>query len=327
MQYVRFVSFSTLLAITLFAAQVSVAAQEYSEARPSRVEGSGVLSTRDRTQEERNKAVVRQVYDEVFAKGNTNLVNQLFSEIYIQHNPNVINGREAFVDFVKFLGSLNPPPVITVKHILADGDFVAVHWHASVTPANEFSGQSGFDLFRLDNGKIVEHWDVIQDVPVQSASGNSMFSDLFQYPGKPPKLTESKEEINKLLALVAYDGVFNRHRLEFLDVFFAGENYIQHNPFVGNGTAAVAAILDVITPAGSQLRFKHAVADGDLVFVHSQFLPPGADPNSEFTGAAVADIFRLVNGRIVEHWDALQTVPSTTASGNSMFSDLFEQAK
>ena len=69
------------------------------------------------------------------------------------------------------------------------------------------------------------------------------------------------------------------------------------------------------------------VADGDLVFVHSQFLPPGADEDSEFTGTAVCDIFRVANGRIVEHWDAVQAVPATSVSGNSMFSDLFHRAR
>ena len=162
--------------------------------------------------------------------------------------------------------------MVTVKHILADGNFVAVHWHASVTPNNEFSGQSGIDLFRLDQGRIVEHWDVIQDVPVSSASGNSMFGDLHQYPGKPPKLNELQEEINKLLVLFAYDGLFNRHQLSMLDLFFAGENYIQHNPLIPNGAEALGAVLDFIVLPGSRLRFHHAVVDGDLVFVHSQSL-------------------------------------------------------
>jgi predicted SnoaL-like aldol condensation-catalyzing enzyme len=327
MQYSRLVVWSMLLALALLVIQEPVTAQDYAQVTRSRVEGSAAASSLDHAQEERNKALVRRVYDEIFGLGNTDLVNELFSEIYIQHNPTLPNGRQAFIDFVKFLKSLNPAPVVTVKHILADGDLVAVHWHASVTPNDEFSGQAGFDLFRLDHGKIVEHWDTIQDVPAQSASGNSMFSDLHQYPGKLPKLTELQEEINKLLALVAYDGLFNDHRLKLLDLFFAGENYLQHNPFAPNGTAALAAILDVIAPEGSLLRFDHAVADGDLVFVHSQFLPPGANQDNEFTGTAVCDIFRVANGRIVEHWDAVQAVPATSVSGNSMFSDLFHRAR
>jgi len=324
--YLRWAVISMILAVMPLFMHGQSAAQEYAEAARS-AQGASDSLFLNRAKEEQNKAVVQRVYNEIFGQGNTALVNELFSEIYIQHNPTVPNGRQGLIDFVNFLKSLNPTPVVTVKHILADGDLVAAHWHASITPANEFSGQSGFDLFRFDQGKIVEHWDVIQDVPAQSASGNSMFSDLFQYPGASPKLTEFQEEANKLLTLVAYDGLFNHHQLLFLDLFFAGENYIQHNPLVPNGTAALAAVLDFIAPPGSLLRFHHTVADGDLVFVHSQSLPPGADPNNEFTGLAVADIFRVVNGKIVEHWDAIQPVPATTASGNSMFSDLYQQYK
>jgi predicted SnoaL-like aldol condensation-catalyzing enzyme len=326
MQSVRCVACSMFVALLLLVGREPLAAQENSEVTRS-VQGSFASLFQNRKQEEHNKAIVQRVYDELFGQGNTQLVNELFSEIYLQHNPTLPNGRQALIDFVKFLKSLDPAPVVTVKHILADGDLVAVHWHASVTPQNEFTGQAGFDLFRLDQGKIVEHWDVIQDVPAQSASGNSMFSDLYQYPGKAPQLNELREEVNKFVMLAAYDGLFNEHQLELLDLFFAGENYIQHNPLVPNGTAALAAILDFIAPEGSLLRFAHAVTDGDLVFVHSQSLPPEADPNNEFTGVAVADIFRVVNGKIVEHWDAIQPVPATTASGNSMFSDLYQPGK
>ena len=107
------------------------------------------------------------------------------------------------------LKSLSSAPVLTVKHILADGDLVVIHWHSSSTPNNESTGQAGFDIFRLDNGTIVEHWDVIQDVPVTTASGNSMFSDLYKYANGAQNLTEEQEEANKQLVIRAYDGVFN----------------------------------------------------------------------------------------------------------------------
>lgn len=70
--------------------------------------------------------MVRRVDDEIFGQGQTDLVNDLFAEIYIQHNPTLPNGRQGLIDFVSFLKSLDPVPVITVKHILADGDLVAV---------------------------------------------------------------------------------------------------------------------------------------------------------------------------------------------------------
>lgn len=275
--------------------------------------------------EEQNKATILRVYDEIFGKGNTELVNELFSKNYIQHNPMVPNGPEGLIGYVKTLKSLRPTPVLTIKHILADGDLVAVHWHSSTTPENESTGQAGFDLFRLDNGTIVEHWDMIQNVSAKTASENSMFSDLYKYANGAQNITEEQEEANKRLVIKAYDGVFNGRQLGLLDQFWAGENYIQHNPQIANGTEGLKASFDSIFPKGSMMQIRHALADGDLVFTHSHSLSPGNDKENEFTGLAIGDLFRVVDGKIVEHWDVIQPVPATTASGNSMFSDLYKK--
>ncbi len=277
-------------------------------------------------QEEQNKAIILRVYDEVFDQGKTELVNDLFSRNYIQHNPIVPNGPEGLISYVKMLKSQSPAPVLTVKHVLADGDLVAAHWHSSTTPDNESTGQAGFDLFRLDNSTIVEHWDVIQNVSAKTASGNSMFSDLYKYANGSQNITEEQEEANKRLVINAIDGLFNGRQLGLLDQFWVGKDFIQHNPGIANGTEAIKAGYNTINPEGSFRKLHHAVADGDLVFTHTQRLPPGADENNEFAGIALGDIFRVVDGKIVEHWDVRQPVPATTASGNSMFSDLYKGA-
>ena len=145
--------------------------------------GPGVcasMNNSEETLEEQNKAIVLRVYNEAFGQGRTEVINELVSEDYIQHNPMVPNGPEGLIGYIEMLKSMDPMPVLTVKHILADGDLVAVHWHSSTAPNNESSGQAGFDLYRLDNGTIVEHWDAIQNVPARTASGNSMFSDLYK---------------------------------------------------------------------------------------------------------------------------------------------------
>lgn len=276
--------------------------------------------------EEQNKAIILRVYDEVFIQGKTELVNDLFSKNYIQHDPMLPNGPEGLISYVEMLKSQSPAPALTVKHILADGDLVAVHWHSSTAPENESTGQAGFDLYRLDNGTIVEHWDMIQNVSAKTASGNSMFSDLYKYANGAQNITEEQEEANKRLVINAYDGVFNGRQLGLLDRFWAGEDFIQHNPQIANGTEALKEIFDEIFPEGSFMKLHHAIADGDLVFTHSQGLMPGDDENNEFTGIALGDLFRVVDGKIVEHWDVIQPVPATTASGNSMFSDLYKGA-
>ncbi len=124
----------------------------------------------------------------------------------------------------------------------------------------------------------------------------------------------------------AYDGVFNGRQLGLLDQFWAGKDYIQHNPQIANGTEGLKASFDSIFPNGSVMRIHHALADGDLVFTHSHSLSPGDYKENEFTGLAIGDLFRVVDGKIVEHWDVIQSVPANTASGNSMFSDLYKKA-
>src|SRR5262249_57182137 len=100
---------SMFLAVTLLMTHGQAAAQEYSEAAHAVQDTSSSLFL-NRAQEEQNKAIVRRVYDEIFGQGNTAPVNDLFSEVYIQHNPSIPKWRPAFIAFVHFLISLNPPP-------------------------------------------------------------------------------------------------------------------------------------------------------------------------------------------------------------------------
>ena len=93
------------------------------------------------------------------------------SEDYLQHNPSAGNGREDAVALIEGL-SATPGFNPSVKRIVAEGDLVAVHMHLLLGAG---AGLAVMDMFRLADGKIVEHWDVIQQVPAQTESGNTMF--------------------------------------------------------------------------------------------------------------------------------------------------------
>jgi predicted SnoaL-like aldol condensation-catalyzing enzyme len=122
---------------------------------------------------ETNKRVVVDYYQTAFDGNPEKAVADHFGDRYVQHNPDAADGHEGFIGFVHWLRSENPQLRLEIKRVIAEGDLVATHSHLILK-----SGQPGralADFFRLENGKVVEHWDVIQEVPEKSANPNGMF--------------------------------------------------------------------------------------------------------------------------------------------------------
>jgi predicted SnoaL-like aldol condensation-catalyzing enzyme len=92
---------------------------------------------------------------------------------YKQHNPLVPDGADASIAFLSKRFETNPQAINEIKRVIADGDLVAVHVHSRANDADR--GRAIVDIFRVDNGKIVEHWDVIQPVPESAQNSNTMF--------------------------------------------------------------------------------------------------------------------------------------------------------
>jgi predicted SnoaL-like aldol condensation-catalyzing enzyme len=92
---------------------------------------------------------------------------------YRQHNPGAGDGPEPFIATVKRIAQNFPDFRMESKRIIAEGDYVVLHSHLVLKPGDR--GMAVVDIFRLENGKIVEHWDVVQEVPEPSANNNTMF--------------------------------------------------------------------------------------------------------------------------------------------------------
>jgi predicted SnoaL-like aldol condensation-catalyzing enzyme len=117
---------------------------------------------------EQNKRTVARVFD-AFRAGDVDAFDDLIVVDYVQHDPQAGNGLQAVKDFFAPIG----PVDVDVHRVLAEGDLVAVH--ANYKTFN----MAGVDIFRFnDDGKIIEHWDVLQPIPETTASGNDMFSQL-----------------------------------------------------------------------------------------------------------------------------------------------------
>ena len=121
---------------------------------------------------------------------------------------------------------------------------------------------------------------------------------------------------NKRLAKDCLDMIFNQHNPAEAVARYIGANYRQHNPHAADGSNGVLAYASGYLKANPNLRleFKRIIAEGDLVVVHS-FLKP----NSSDLGRAVVDIFRVEDGKLVEHWDVIQPVPLQAENRNGMF--------
>ena len=127
----------------------------------------------DARQMEENKKIVAAFYDAAVNQKDFEKASQYLGARYIQHNPLAADGREGFKSFIAFLKDKFPNNRSEIKRIFADGDYVIVHVHAVREPGTR--GNAIVDIFRLENGKVVEHWDVIQPIPEKAANDNGMF--------------------------------------------------------------------------------------------------------------------------------------------------------
>jgi len=123
---------------------------------------------------EGNKKVVREFYDLAFnQKQPEAAVSKYMGSYYRQHNPQAGDGPEPFIGYVRSFAGAFPGMRMDFKRLIAEDDLVVVHSHLTRQPGDR--GRAVMDIFRLEDGKIVEHWDVLQDVPEETANNNTMF--------------------------------------------------------------------------------------------------------------------------------------------------------
>lgn len=211
---------------------------------------------------------------------------------YIQHNLAVADGPAG----VKALFQSLPKGTTRVHtvRVFQDGDFVFAH-----TDYNFFGPKVGFDVFRYEDGKIVEHWDNLQETaPTPNPSGHTMTD------GPMAASDLDRTQANKALMQAYMDDLLHGRKDKFAS-YFDGNNYIQHNPWVADNLTGLFAGLQTLAKKGLAVKYERVhqvLGEGNFVLVVSDGML-GDHPTAYY------DLYRIQNGKIAEHWDILESIP------------------
>ena len=218
------------------------------------------------------------------------------SEKYIQHN---LAARDGLQGLEEFLAQVPPDTVkVNTVRVFQDGDHIFAH-----SEYDFFGPKAGFDIFRIEDGKIVEHWDNLQEIPAAPTANRHSMTDG---PTEVSDLERTQE--NKELVRQFVDDILVNGKLDTLANYYDGDNYIQHNPQIADGLTGLMQALNFMAEHGVTMRYDkiHKVlGEGNFVLVVSEGMY-SEQPTSFY------DLFRVENGKIAEHWDTLETVPPET---------------
>ncbi|PSL23316.1 nuclear transport factor 2 family protein [Chitinophaga ginsengisoli] len=212
---------------------------------------------------------------------------------YKQHNLAVADGLAGFGALLQQLPK-GSAKVNTVR-VFQDGNYVFAH-----TDYNFFGPKIGFDIFRFEDGKIVEHWDNLQETAQPNPSGHTMTD------GPTETKDIDKTETNKKLVRQFVEDILVNGRMEKLAAYFDGDNYIQHNPMIPDQLSGLGKALEAMAKQGITMKYDkiHMVlGEGNFVLVVSEGHLGGK--HSSFY-----DLFRVENGKIAEHWDTIEEIPA-----------------
>ncbi len=209
---------------------------------------------------------------------------------YIQHNPLTKTGNVGLAELFKRLAKTNPR--VEIVRAFEDGDFVFAHTDYDFNVV-----EVGFEVFRFEDGLVVEHWDNLQLKPSgPNPSGHTMLDG--------PTETEDldKTEANRELARSFIEEVLVNERLELLDRSIDPQTYIEHNPNMADGLPQLREELSNNRGKRRYQTLHRVLAEGSFVLCVTEGLR--GDEHVSFY-----DLFRIEGDKIVEHWDTVDEVP------------------
>jgi predicted SnoaL-like aldol condensation-catalyzing enzyme len=241
-------------------------------------------------------AAARQAMIDIFRNKDAAAIDRYFAEPFIQHDPTIAGGLGGMKSFAAEIAG-SPAADITIYRTLVDGDFVLLH--SKYQGVGRYGGRAiAFDLFRFAGGRIVEHWGGQEPEAPPNRSGRT------QVDGPTLVADREKTEANRSLVQRYRQTVMVDLRFDRIEEFIEGSHYAQHAAKIGDGIARLRERIASVAKEGGQLHLapRRFVAEGNFVLVLTEGdLPTGP--------TALYDLFRVENGKIVEHWDVLTQIP------------------
>ena len=210
---------------------------------------------------------------------------------YIQHNPQTEEGSEGLAELFKRLSKTGPR--VNMVRGFEDGDYVFAHMEYDFA-----SRKIGFEVFRFEDGRAVEHWDNIQERQGPNPSGHNMVDGPAES-SDHDRTEANREQVRRFVETVLIAG-----RLDRLADFVDERSYTEHNPGLSDGAESLRAHLEAADQDDRRIRYAHlhrVLAEGDFVLAASEGHRDGVH-------SAFYDLFRLSDGRIVEHWDTTEKI-------------------
>jgi len=240
-------------------------------------------------------ASARQAMIDIFRRKDATAVDRNFGEAFMQHDPNLADGLAGMKSYAAEIAS-SPAADITIYRTLVDGDFVLLH--SKYEGVGRYAGPViAFDLFRFKDGKIVEHWGGQQPETPPNLSGRT------EVDGTTDIRDREKTEANRTLVRTYRETIMVALRFDRIEEF-VDSSLVQHASKIRDGIAQLRERIAGVAKAGGQLYLtpRRFVAEGNFVLVLSEGdLPSGP--------TALYDLFRVEDGKIVEHWDVLTPIP------------------
>jgi predicted SnoaL-like aldol condensation-catalyzing enzyme len=241
-------------------------------------------------------ARARQAMIDIFRSKEPTAVDRYFADSFTQHDPKLADGLAGMRSFAANMAK-SPAADITIYRTLVDGDFVMLH--SRYADLERYGGPViAFDLFRFEEGKIVEHWGGQESEAPPNPSGRT------QVDGPTEVLDREKTEANRTLVRTYRETVMVSLRFDRIGEFVEDAHYAQHASKIGDGIAQLRDRIASVAKEGGQLHLipRRFLAEGNFVLVLSEGdLPSGP--------TALYDLFRVESGKIVEHWDVLTPIP------------------